>query len=232
MRNYSSSSFYNYTLGKKWKYDVLNEKYHSVDEKKIVEWSFPEVVPTEGEIITREQLGLAKDSFVIVTIGKNEDELSNDLVDKMALLLKNNPNFQWLIVGGNAPIYLKEKYHELLDNHSIIEHGYEKNLFGLCQSCNITLRPNTTGGSGSTAIAAQCGLPVVMTSFTCDPMRWLGQDYSSIKDYDGLIDKIKRLYEDKDYYSKQQKLVKDKIKEGSDANKRFKELSEFIEKLK
>ena len=63
-------------------------------------------------------------------------------------------------------------------------------------------------------------------------MRWLGQDYSSIKDYDGLIDEIKRLYEDKDYYLKQQKLVKDKIKEGSDANKRFKELSDFIETLK
>lgn len=231
MRNYSSSSFYTYTLGVKWKYDLLNQIYHSVDEKKIIEWSFPEYVPPKSEPISRNQLGLKNDSFVFVTIGKNESELDNEFVDSICNMLQEHKDMQWIIVGGNPPSYLSLKYKDLLEDNSIISRPFEKNLSGLCASCDVVLRANTTAGSGGTAIAIMAGCPVVMTSMVCDPMRWLGKDYSQVDDVKKLPIELLRLKDDKEYYLKKQKECLALVNEAIDARKRWKQLADFYKNL-
>ena len=231
MRNYSSSSYYTYTLGVKWKYDLLNEIYHSVDESKMVEWSFPEYVPNKSEPISRKELGLKESSFVIVTIGKNEGEFSNDFTDSICKMLYKHNDVQWLIVGGNPPSYLLIKYQELIDNKSIVLRPFEKNLMGLTMSCDAVLRANTTAGSGGTAIAAMNGCPVVMTNMVCDPMRWLGRDYSRIKEVEDLPKEILKLKDDKEYYLSQQAKCLSLVKEATNAEKRWNELNNLIKQV-
>ena len=231
MRNYSSSSYYTYTLGVKWKYDLLNEIYHSVDESKMVEWSFPEYVPNKSEPISRKELGLKESSFVIVTIGKNEGEFSNNFTDSICEMLCKHNDVQWLIVGGNPPSYLLIKYQELIDNKSIVLRPFEKNLMGLTMSCDAVLRANTTAGSGGTAIAVMNGCPVVMTNMVCDPMRWLGRDYSRIKEVGELPEEILKLKDDKEYYLSQQAKCLSLVKEATNAEKRWNELNNLIKKV-
>ena len=116
----------------------------------------------------------------------------------------------------------------LFENKQIIEHGYEKNLSALCAVCDVVIRSNQTGGSGGTAIAANQGLPIIMTNFMCDASRWLGNDYSNIDNYHDLMQELLRLKNDNTYYKQKQIITKKKIDYAIDAIPRWKELAEII----
>lgn len=228
LRNYASSSFFNYMLEKKWRYENHNDRFNSLDSNCVCDWSFPEYVPKCEKKYTRKEINIKEDSFVIITIGNNDKVIDKLFADKICKMLLDNDKFVWLLIGNNAPEYMHMKYSELFENKKIIEWGFEKNLAGLCSIGDITLRPNTTGSSGATAIAAQQGLPVVMTSFNCDPMRWIGNDYSKIDNYDGLVDEIIHLYEDKEYYSEKKNIILNKVNEATNEEKIWNKLNDII----
>lgn len=223
MRNNISSSFFNYIVADKESYSRLNVKYKVLDDNKVKHWIFPEYVPKKHLTYTRSELGLKQDSFIITTIGNNEI-IDIDLAERMNKLLLDNEDIVWLLVGNNAPDFMHRKYQQLFDSKQIIEWGFEENLAGLCAICNIHLRANNTGSSGATAIAAQQGLPIVMTNFICDPMRWLGYDYSTFTTWEEVTNEIKKLYLDNQYYTMKQNIVLDKINRATNLEEKWKEL--------
>lgn len=229
MRNYASSSFFTKTLGRIWKYDYVNSIFHSIPREKICDWCFPEYIPPKSAPLKREDMGIDKNAFVILSIGNNDKDCDPRMVDVMDTLLTKESSFIWLLVGSGAPNYLRLKYKCLLDTGRVIEHGYENNLSGLCSACDVLLRFNTTGGSGGTAIAAMEGLPIVMTSFVCDPMRWLGKDYSHFQTYDELADEIIHLFSSKDYYKERSDSTKEKVKKASNFKESWYKLASIID---
>lgn len=197
----ATSSYFSAIEGVRWRVDELNSKYHFIKDEKIIDWSLPESIPPIKTTLTRNELGLKENSFIILTIAKCRNCCNNEFVDYISKLLYENESFVWLIVGDTAPDYLKKNYASLITNKSVVELPYEPHLRELCSICDVLLRTETTGGSGATAIAAISGLPIAMTNSLCDPMRWLGRDYSTIDNYKDLMLRIKRLYEDKGFYN-------------------------------
>lgn len=214
-----SSLSYTKIAGTDWMFLKANRKFNnSIDMKKVVNWMFPEYVPPhKGRTISRTDMGINDDSFVIVSVGYNSTAFSNEFVDEMCNLLNTYSNYCWLLVGENGSTYMHKNYTELFSEGKIIERGFEKNLSGLYKSCDILLRSDTTGSSGATAIAAMQGLPIVMSRYECDPMRWLGKDYSDLQTPFEIVTEIKKLCNDKSYYNLKKKQVLQLVRKATDA---------------
>lgn len=228
LRSHASSSFYNYILGSDWEFKALNKTYKSVNESQICNWIFPEYIPKNDKHYTRDKFQLKEDNFVILTIGNNNRLINEELAFEVCRLLEKNPKMVWMFVGEDAPSFMESKYKELFERGQIINHGFEKYLAALCKISNIVLRPNTTGSSGATAIAAQQGLPIVMTNYICDPMRWLGENYTKITNYKDVPDEIYKLYIDKNYYKEKSKEVLEKVNKATDFESAWNELNNII----
>ncbi|SEH64605.1 hypothetical protein SAMN02910265_01902 [Ruminococcus flavefaciens] len=225
----ASSSFFNIFQGTKWKLLELNSKYHFYSNEKLIQWSFPESVPiTENNKYTRLDLEISENAFIIITIAKCYNCCNESFVDEIACLLKNNLDMIWLIVGDKAPAYMHKKYPELFIDNKVIERSFENNLMSLCSLCNVLLRTDNTGGSGATAIAALAGLPIAMTNFLCDPMRWLGRDYSNIGDYHDLMMYIQQLHDNNDLYINKKQETLDLVNKAVDSPDKWKYLAENI----
>lgn len=226
-----SSSFFSYQLGPKWRLEAMCEKYgERIDMDKAIEWSFPEYLPQMIECYDRSSVGLEDKSFVIVTAAYVSKICSNDFSDAICSLLRKNTDFVWLIVGDTVPEYIHCNYEDLIVSRQIIERAYENNLFALFKLCNLYLRTEVTGGSGATAIAAMAGLPIVMTNYLCDPMRWLGKDYSVISSLDQLVNEINRLYKDSEYYEEKKQICQRLVDDAVDAEKKWKQLLDIMKR--
>ncbi len=230
MRGSATSQFHSAILGSPHRYKNANQKTeNNVDLKKVIEWSFPEYVPPEQGSFTKQDIGIDNDCFCIISIGNNK-YFSNVFVDEICHMLKNNDKLVWLFVGDNSPDYLHQNYSELLAERRVIEWGYENNLAGICRACDVLLRYDITGGSGATAIAAMQGLPIVMTNYMCDPLRWLGAQYSSIDNYHDLALEIQRLYCDNSYYEERKKVSLELVHKAIDSKDKWDDLYRKIYK--
>lgn len=230
LRTLASSVFYSAIQGEKWIFEEGNKRFNSIDLDKVINWSFPEYVPPKTPQIPRNQIGVADDSFVIISIGNNCVGVGEKFIDEVCDMLKRNKNFVWLLVGAPASDYLHEKYEALLESQQVIEWGYEKRLYGLCLSCDVVLRSNMTGGSGGTAIAAMAGLPIAMTNYLCDSMRWLGREYSRISSYHELMKYIERLAYDKEFYTEQSQIVYKLVNDASNTDILWKTLANEVKR--
>lgn len=223
-----SSSFYNYLIGQKWKIEKMNNIFHCTNMNSVIEWSFPEYVPKMTGEYTRNEIGIQPNSFVIVTVAYCSKVVDQDFMDNFARLLTENENFVWIIISDKAPEYMHQKYEYLFSNNRIIEREYEKNLFAFYKICDVILRTDVTGGSGATAIAAMAGLPIVMTNYVCDPMRWLGFDYSNISSSKEICEEIFNLYSDKDYYNIKKERCKLLVSDAINADKKWRKLANIL----
>lgn len=228
MRAGVSSQLFSRIIAVEGKYQAVNERFNNVlDEKQALYWLFPEYVPESLKDMTKADLDLDDCAFVILTIGNNKT-LDEELIDSMRVLLESDSQCVWLLVGSAVSDYLRVSCGDLLSSGRIVQWGYENNLMGLCAACDVLLRQSVTGGSGSTAIAAMSGLPIVMTNGICDASRWLGMDYSDIETYDGLMEEIRRLKDDKQYYALQQKNVRKLVAAAMDSDEKWDELFRLL----
>ena len=232
LRCSSSSLDFTYIigLGSKHIYELSNKVFNSFDLNKIAEWSFPEYVPELSNIYTRNELGLPNDAFIIVCIGNNSTCCDNEFVDFICSLLIKHNKFRLLLIGQGAPDYLKVKYSNLIENKKVIEWGYEKNLYGICSVCDVLIRPNMSGGSGATAIAAMSGLPIAMTTYICDPSRWLGLNFSNNENYQQLMEYIQKLYEDQCFYENEKRRCMELVNLAVDSESKWNDLAKILKK--
>ena len=171
---------------------------------------------------------MPQDKFIVVSIGNNSC-FTNDFIDEMINIMTLDNDIIWMLVGNNGlSAHMKNKGELLIQKNRIIDRGYENHLASLCSCCVIVLRSNQTGGAGGTAIAAQQGLPIVLTTFLCDAMRWLGDDYTNINNYHDLMQEILRLKNDDNYYKQRQMITKKKIDYATDSNSRWEELANIL----
>ena len=230
MRGVGSSSFYTNIEGRTWKFATGNEKYHSVDLDDVIDWSFPESVPSAVDSYTRKDLGLNENDFIVITIGSNEFDFEDEYIDYICEMITKNDRIVWLFVGGDAPRRIYAMYKHLVNNSRIISRGYENNLAGLCKICDIVLRGNVSGGSNGTAIAAMQGLPVVMMNRVCDPMRWLGRDFTDLETYSDVVKYIEELSHDVHKYEMAKIKTYEKIKKAVNQEEAWEDLYKTVEK--
>ncbi len=210
-RGLGNSNFYNYILGPKWRYDKVNERFNCIEDNKIINRIFPEIVKIpDKRSYRRHQLGLSEDDFILISINYN-NSMPNEYVDMLVNFINSEKNIKLIIVGDKANSYFHGTYQDIFNRGKIIERGYENDLFSLCVLCDVLVRHDFTGSSGCAGIAAKAGLPIVMTDFLCDAVRWLGTDYLVNHSISDQYEELVKLYWDKQYYKIRSDLTKSKI---------------------
>lgn len=228
LRDNVSSSFFSYLVGPK---DIASDKikqYKLNEDIKIINWILPETIPNTDGTISRFQLGVEQGDFVMLTVGNNTTVIKEDFAQEIVSFIETYSNVKWILVGGNAPKFMHREYEQLFSKKRIIEWGYEEHLYSLCSQCDILLRPNTTGGAGTMAIAAYAKLPIVMTKNVCDATRWLGVDYSSNNNYSDMIKQLINLHEDSVYLDGERQRIYDIVTPIINAKKCWDALYSFM----
>lgn len=220
LRNYISSSYYSYIIAEAGVEKIVAANF-DLWPHKVCNWVFPEYVPPVAEAYHRENYDLSYEKYLMLTIGNNSELTIGEFADKICRLLRDYRNLIWILVGSPASSYLHTYYQDLFDHQKIIEWGFENQLSSLCAMCDFLVRPDTTGSSGATAIAALNGLPIVMTKFLSDSTRWLGLDYSQNDNYADLAEEIIRLMTSREYYQERKNITLEKIKSAVNSNEKW-----------
>lgn len=195
---------------------------------KLQEWCFPEYKMPCNVTYTRKQYDLPDKNQILITTGIIPIH-DTDFMDILINLLKDNSDISWIIVGlTELPIYLLNNAEELILNKQIINWGYEKNLPALYKICDIFVNPNRTGGSGAIAIAAQQNLPIVITDYPSDALRWIHAENTVTDGYEGFEKEILRLINDKSYYETQSKKFRTLVDDVCESEKIWNDFNKLL----
>lgn len=202
-------------LREKKRSDKLEKEYSAelkAYQKQIfIEKSMPPIIIRDGIRLTREELGLPNDKFIIAIVGNRLDtEVDDTFINVIKNILYDNSNVVFAFIGKVKKI---KKYleNEAIDNR-VFYMGYCENLIGVYAAIDLYLNPPRIGGGFSAAMALEAGIPVV-TLPDCDVSYYTGEPFcvSGTEEMQYVINKY---IEDNMFYLSQQKKIKDMIHES------------------
>lgn len=191
-----------------------NSLYHAVPQEDVREIPLSYLGQKETTVLqyNREEYGLKKEDFIMVTVG---GRLSLEIDDKMikcvCRLLTEKKNIKWILVGDRVKCE-DRLFRCFLDEGRIIHWGYENCLENLYGMCDIYLNPNRTGGGVSIRRAMWLGMPIVMTDFPSDALPCMPTDYVIHGGYGELMEYAARLSEDRELCQKVSEKTLEKIR--------------------
>lgn len=151
----------------------------------------------------REQLGIAKDDFVVAFCGRFNDRKGVFRVDE-SLKRLNNPQIKAIYIGSpmdnckEEPNYKHTAFKGQLPHHEIVHYLNAADVFVL---------PSMAEGCPNSVIEAMaCGLPIISSDlpFNYDILDDTNSILVNPSDVDGIAKAIDRLKEDKQLYSRLQ----------------------------
>lgn len=176
----------------------------------------------------REQLGIAKDDFVVAFCGRFNDRKGVFRVDE-ALKRLNNPHIKAIYIGSpmdnckEEPNYEHTAFKGQLPHHEIVHYLNAADVFVL---------PSMAEGCPNSVIEAMaCGLPVISSDlpFNYDVLDDTNSILVNPADVDAIANAIERLKEDKQLYSRLQRGVINKAS-SLRIDERVKQILQLIHK--
>ncbi len=191
----------------------------------IIESTFTFELNKRVRSITREDFGIPKDKFVLVTVGIRLDAEIDDHFAEMI-----NRTFDWgthLVLAGKFDDYNKycEKYPEWKEHVTFI--GYYDDILALMEICDLYVNPKRLGGGFSIVEAFHEGRPGVTIKYG-DVATTAGPDFC-VKDYDEMLATIHRYIEDKEFYDHMSHLAKEREQVVTDSKKAMKDIIDKIQ---
>lgn len=214
MRGYASSACFDvYMCRNKAICLKENEYYQSIREEQMVEGLVCTLPQKANKAYSRKDFGIKTDAFIITTVGNRlKTELTPDFVDCVCNFIRENQRACWILVGGKICDYIRERYSDYLSDGKIVEWGYEEDLIGFYNICDIYWNPNRMGAGGSIGSAMRCGLPVVTTNFPSDVLPRLGMENAINGNYEDCKEYVKKLYDNPRLYKEKSELMKERMK--------------------
>ncbi len=191
-----------------------NSLYHAVPQEDVREIPLSYLGQKETTVLqyNREEYGLKKEDFIMVTVG---GRLSLEIDDKMikcvCRLLTEKKNIKWILVGDRVKCE-DRLFRCFLDEGRIIHWGYENCLEKLYGMCDLYLNPYRSGGGVSIRRAMWLGLPIVMSDFPSDALPCMPTDYVIHGGYGELMEYAARLSEDRELCQKVSEKTLEKIR--------------------
>ena len=189
--------------------EITNNKedsIESINNRQIVfkPKDFPMYFENNNVMMSRKELGLPEEKFLIAIVGNRlDEEIDEDFLNVMTRIAKEVPNCCFVMIGNVSAI--KNLFDKLSFKNQIIQLGYCEQLIATYKIMDIYLNPKRRGGGFSGAMALVAELPVV-TLPDCDVSANVGEKFT-VDDYDEMIDTVKRYCYDKEYYYNQKKLA-------------------------
>ena len=182
--------------------------------------------------VTRSELNIPEDKFLITVVGNRLDEEINDeFIDVMESVGDQLFNVGFAIIG-NVSI-AKERIDKSKIADKVYYLGYCNDIMSVYPNMDLYVNPRRTGGGYSSVMALIMGVPVV-TLPDCDVAYNAGDDFV-VDNYNKMIEQICRYYNDKEYYSSQRSLTKKFAEDNSqehiekDLNAKVEALIKFVE---
>ena len=169
------------------------------------------IITEKSEIeISRAQLGLPEDQFLLALVGNRLDmECDTEFIDLLKKVLCNNPMVGVVVIGNTQLLN-----NSFLQNTNVYFIGYQYYLQNVYDIMDLYVNPKRAGGGYSSQMALQEGLPVV-TLPDGDVAYTVGETFI-VSDYGEMYAVIERYIQDEAYRISQQKYA---LQRGRDNSK-------------
>lgn len=152
--------------------------------------------------LTKKDLGLPEESFVIVIAGNRLDaEITEEFVKIMEQIIEIDKQICFAIIGNLDKI--EEIFNPAVFHHKIFLLGYQKDFIEVLNVMDLFLNPPRKGGGGGAVRAIAVGVPVI-TLGDCDVATTVGKEFVCETEEE-IIELVKKYREDSDFYDKQSK---------------------------
>ena len=208
----------------------IDKSYKCIEDKgRLQEYSGFLIPPKAYKTISRKDLQIGEDTFVLVTVGNRlEYEIKENFVDAVCAALYKN-DFVWLLVGCSHLEYISDCYYDLIAEGKIRFIPYEKDLCALYRICDVYLNPQRAGGGTSVGWAMIEKLPELTLREPSDACFWVGEKLA-VRDYQDMMQELFRLYTYTAYRNTQKQLFKDRIDSFNNISNSTQELLNIAEK--
>lgn len=167
--------------------------------------------------LTREQLGLPDNKFLLAVVGMR---LAEEIDASFMGMLNSIKNKQIAVVY----IGQFERFEQFSQNYSDLEVdmyylGIQEDVLAVLEVCDLFVNPIRLGGGTSAAEALTKGLPVVSTSYG-DIGATIGEEFW-VEDYTEMAKEINRYQKDPIFYKRQSELAKNRAQRLLDTDGEF-----------
>ena len=188
-------------------YQTLGRKLQSTDTKLLSELKFPTEhviestftsgLKTQTEHITRSDLQIPDDKFLMCVVG---GRLNMEVTDAfLSAIEKIMQDDMYLVFWGYFDKYEEsiERYSRLKKNSSYL--GFCQDILSRLDICDLYVNPVRKGGGTSCVEAMYKGVPVVSVNYG-DVAVNAGEDFL-VGNYEEMQKVIQRYHDDKDFYN-------------------------------
>jgi glycosyltransferase involved in cell wall biosynthesis len=139
--------------------DGLMSRLH-IAREQVVETRYTFRLPERSSVLTREQLGLPRDAYVIAVVGNRlDEEMSGDFCTELSEFLCSTPQ-AYLAFMGIFQGYGRLAQEMRAIGRQSVYLGHQKDILAVYECCDAYLNPPRGGGGSSAAFALALGLPV------------------------------------------------------------------------
>lgn len=168
----------------------INENLECCQTQLWVKEDMPICIVMPERQLTRKQLDLPEDKFLIAVVGNRLDlECGTEFVALLKRMLQNNPMIGIVIIGET-----KNLNTHFSENDNIYFIGYQEYLQNVYDILDLYLNPVRAGGGYSSQMAMQAGLPVV-TMPGGDVAYMTGEDFI-VTDYEEMYATVEKYVQD------------------------------------
>lgn len=199
-----------------------------IDKKSFIEGKFTFSLKEQKENISREELGIGKDDFVLVVVGLR---LDYEITDEFLNMLDNLQDIsaKIMILGVfDRNEKLKEKISWYSKN--VLYLGECEDVLSRLELCDLYINPTRKGGGTSCVEAMYKGVPVITTDYG-DVAGIVGEDFICM-DYNEMESIVRRYYSDKEFYSVKSQKARKIAEENLDSEQEFSRcINEYLRRM-
>jgi len=191
---------------------LLEEEYERMllpyQEQFFIKERIPVLVKESGINITREELGLPKDKFLIAIVGNRlNTELNEEFFECINKILEVNSDVGFVFIGQVNALWTN--IESTIPAENCYNLGYCRELYETYKILDMYMNPKRIGGGFSAEIAMEAGLPIV-TLPDCDVSYRAGANFV-VESYDEMVTYICKCVEDKLFFEEKRKMVKERV---------------------
>lgn len=196
------------------------------NESHVIESVFTSSLKPQTEKITRGELTIPEDAFLIIVVGARLDE---EVTDEF-LKAMNDVVSDKMILGFlgyfNEYEHKLSKYPKLLKNSRYL--GFCKDILSRMEICDLYVNPFRKGGGTSCVEAMYMGVPVVTCEYG-DVSVNVGEDFC-VEDYEEMKSKVLQYYNDRDFYEIMSEKARKRTEKLLDTEGEFVRILEEVDK--